>query len=271
MKLICLAFLALSFLIPTHSFAGTRVDVLPRKIVLDDKVRSADVTIMNLGEKTGTVRMELISYSQDGTGTYKILDAPLNPLFDPQKVVRFSPRQFTLPPGGRQKIRLSIQRPADLPDGEYRFHVKATSYDSQESLEGKPVPTKGKSIGVAMNIAVAIPVVVRKGALTTGAKMENISLLAASENEYNKPALKFDILRTGQAGTMGVVTAFWDAAGQEPVEIGRVSNVNIFSEVPKRTMILPLKEIPKGSGNIRVVYTNDFGDKGVFDEVALQN
>lgn len=261
---LCFAFAA------TSSYAGTRVDILPRKIVVDDKARSADVTIMNLGQTTGTVRLSLISYSQDETGTYKALDAPLNAAFNPDTAVRFSPKQFTLPPGGRQKVRLSIQRPANLPDGEYRFHVKAVSYDSKEALLGKPTPSKGNTLSLDVNIAVAIPVVVRKGTLTTGAKIENVSILSPMQNEYQKPALKFDLVRTGQAGTMGNVRAFWDSPGKEPMQIGTVSNVNIFSEVPKRTMVVPLSEIPKGNGSIRLVYTNDYGDKGVFDEAVLQ-
>lgn len=252
------------------SYAGTRVDILPRKIVVEDRARSADITIMNLGQTTGTVRLSIISYKQDETGTYKILEAPLDPKFNPETAVRFSPKQFTLPPGGRQKVRLSIQRPADLPDGEYRFHVKAVSYDTNEAMLGKPTPTNGNALSIDINVAVAIPVIVHKGQLTTGAKIQNVSILSPMQNEFKKPTLKLDIVRTGQAGTMGTVKAFWVAQGKQPVQIGIVSNMNIFSEVQKRTLLVPLSEIPQGGGSIRVVYTNDFGDKGVFDEVVLQ-
>jgi P pilus assembly chaperone PapD len=272
-NLALLCFIIFAVALPVfEAEAKSRVDILPRKIVLDDRARSADITIMNLGESTGTIRLSLLSYRQDEKGIYQILETPLNPAFDPETAVRYSPKQFTLPPGGRQKIRLSIQRPADLPDGEYRFHVKAISYETKEALEGKPVPSRGKTLAVDMNLAVAIPVIVRKGVLTTGAKLENIRLLGPSESEYNKPALQFDIIRTGTAGVLGTAQAFWQpAGGGEPVKIGIVSNVNVFSEVPKRTMIMPLTNgVPSGSGSIRLVYTNDFGDKGVLDEVVLQ-
>ncbi len=270
MKYLVSLFLFLSFVgtVPQQAHAG-RVDILPRKLVLDDRTRSADITILNLGDKTGTLRISLLSYKQDEKGAYQLLDVPLNPAFDPEKVVRFSPKQFTLPPNGRQKIRLSIQRPADLPDGEYRFHVKAVSYDSEAEAEGKPVPTKGSSLALKMNLAVAIPVVVHKGKLTSTAKLENVSLLAPSQNEFNKPALKFDVTRTGTAGVMGTAQVFSDGAGG-PKQIGISSNLNVFSESPKRTVTIPLTEMPQGAGNIRVRYTNDFGDKGVFDEIILQ-
>jgi P pilus assembly chaperone PapD len=264
-------FLILAVILLPSQAQASRVDILPRKIVIEDRARSADITIMNLGEKTGTIRLSLISYRQDEKGVYKLLETPLDPAFNPDTVVRFSPKQFTLPPNGRQKIRLAIQRPADLPDGEYRFHVKAISYDSLEEAEGKPTPSKGNSLALKMNIAVAVPVIVRKGELVSSAKMENITLLAPSQNEYNKSALQLDIVRTGTAGTMGNIQAFWEpAAGGEPVKIAGTSNVNVFAEVPKRTMIIPLREEIKGSGKIRILYTNDFGDKGVFDEVVVE-
>ena len=260
-------FLLLAFLSP----AEARVDILPKKIVLDDKVRSTDITLMNLGDKTGTIRLSIISYRQDESGTYQLLDAPLNPAFDPEKNVRFSPRQFTLPPGGRQKIRLSVQRPADLPDGEYRFHVKAISYDTANPLGNSSSAERGSNLAIDMNIAVAIPVIVRKGDLTSTARIENIGLLGPSENQYGSPALTFDIARTGTAGTLGTIHAFWEPAGSsESLKIAGVGNVNVFGEIPKRTMVIPLHQTIMGAGKIRIRYTSDQGDKGVIDEVVVE-
>ncbi len=262
--IICLAIL----FAPTA--AEARIDILPRKILIDDRARSGDITIMNLGDKTGTIRLSIIAYEQLQDGAYKELDKPLNPAFDPETMVRFSPRQFTLPPEGRQKIRLSIQRPANLPDGEYRFHVKAVSYDTEEEATAqKRNPTRGKSLALKMNIAVAIPVIVRKGNLTSTAKIENVTLIGPSQNQYGKPALQYDIVRTGTAGTMGTVEAFLETPGQEPIKIANSSNLNVFSELKRRTVVTPLKGMPP-AGNIRLRYTSEFGDKGVIDEVVLQ-
>lgn len=270
MKTIISAFILSLAILLAPTAAEARIDILPRKILIDDRARSADVTIMNLGDKTGTIRLSIIAYQQLENGTYKELDKPLNPAFDPATTVRFSPRQFTLPPNGRQKIRLSIQRPANLPDGEYRFHIKAVSYDTEEeATKEKRNPVKGNTLALRMNLAVAIPVIVRKGNLTTTAKIENVTLLGASQNQYGLPALQYDIVRTGTGGTMGSMEAFLEASGQEPIKIASNTNVNVFSEAKKRTVITPLKGMPP-AGNIRLRYTNEFGDKGVIDEVVLQ-
>lgn len=269
MKNIFHALILLSFfaLMPVAAQAA-RVDILPRKIVLDDRQRSADITILNLSDKPSFIRVSMISYRQDEKGLYEELEVPLNPAFDPETAVRLSPRQFSLPAGGRQKIRLAVQKPGDLPDGEYRFHIKTISFDEEDSSVRRS--TKNNSMAVKMNVAVVIPVVVRKGQLTSGAKIENISFVPASQASQGMPAMRFDVVRQGQAGVMGTVRILQQQAGSdEPKQLGITSNLNVFSEVAKRTVEVPLLEMPQ-AGPIRIVYTNDYGDKGVLDEVILQ-
>ncbi len=263
MKFLSLAFVLFAVCFAPLSAQAARIDILPRKILIDDRQRSADITVLNLGDKPNFVRITLMSYKQKEDGTYEEIAVPLNPAFDPERDIRISPKQFTLPAGGRQKVRLSIQKPADLPDGEYRFHVKAISFDEEDSSVRR-TPSKSASIMMKMNVAVVIPVIFRKGELTGGAKMQNISFVPASQAQQGRPALRFDLVRQGQAGVMGTVRAY-----QGDKEIGVMSNLNVFSEVSKRVVEMPLKEVP-AAGPIRLVYTNEFGDKGVIDEIVTQ-
>lgn len=263
MKFSFLAFVLFAVCFAPLSAQAARIDMLPRKILIDDRQRSADITILNLGDKPNFVRITLLSYKQKQDGTYEEISVPLNPAFDPERDVRISPKQFTLPAGGRQKVRLSIQKPADLPDGEYRVHVKAISFDEEDSSVRR-TPSQSASVMMKMNVAVVIPVVFRKGQLTGGAKIGNISFVPASQAQQGQPALKFDVVRTGVAGVMGTMRAY-----QGDKEIGIMSNLNVFSEAPKRVVEMPLNAVP-AAGPIRLVYTNDFGDKGVIDEIVTQ-
>ncbi len=267
MKLLSRILLAVLLCCISVEAHASRVDILPRKILIENRTRSGDLTLLNMGDKTIIVRLELLSYKQNSDGTYETLTGPLNPAFVPENVVRFSPRQFTLPSGGRQKVRLSIQKPANLPDGEYRFHVKATSFDEEEFSVRRPTVEKGSTIGIKTNVAVVIPVVVRQGELTSTANISNVSFVSPNQTGNNKPALKMDITRTGTAGVMGTLVAYSDAGGT-PKEIGRLSNLNVFSEVQTRYVTMPLKEVP--AGRIRVQYVNDVGNKGLIDELVLE-
>lgn len=233
--------------------AAERIDIAPRRIILEPRERSSEITLLNLGDKDGTFRIEILNYRQDENGTYTRLDAPLDPAFPPEDILRLSPRQFTLPSGGRQKVRFSIRKPAELPDGEYRFHILAT----RMSEFGPPAPVgEGeKDVGMIMNISTAIPVVVRHGSTNVTATLSNLHYVAA--NADGKPEMKFTINRTGNISTIGSIKAYWQAPGSEAVEIGGVTNVNVFTEISQRHVAIPLKTALQGNGTIRVVYMND--------------
>ena len=260
-------FTFLTFIAATvfSTYSHARIDILPRKIVMESRDRSAEITVMNLFDEPSMMRVTVIHYRQNEDGTYTRLEKPLSDVFDPDTVARFSPRQFILSPGGRQKIRLSLRKPADLPQGEYRFHVLVTRYDVED--DGGTKSNEGASIQLKMNMGVAIPVVVRQGNLDVSAKMENIRIIPASESSSGKPQLGLTIFRDGSASSIGELQAFWTPKGAKSRKIGEITNMNVFSEIKRRDVVLPLEELPLGAGQLRLIYTND--DGAVYDEVIL--
>ena len=262
MKKTILALLLLTLVIGFAPIAEARIDILPRKIVIDSRERSGELTILNLFQEESTFRMSLLNYRQDENGTYETLETPLNSSFDPANVVRFSPRQFTLTRGGRQKVRLSVRKPADLPEGEYRFHIKA--------LRLAAPPTDGETVSVVANVGVAIPVVVRHGNVEGRASIQNMRLVDQTNTESGKPELHVDIERTGNGSTLGSLDVIWERSGEQPQIIGQISNMNIFTEVSKRYVKIPLRTLPYGSGTVKVVYKNDVKKGEIYDEATLQ-
>ena len=251
------------------AFAHARIDVIPRKIVMDARGHGAEITILNLFNEPGTFRVDLVSMRQNEDGSYTSLEAPLDENFDPEKIVRFSPRQFTLPADGRQKIRLSLRKPADLPDGEYRFHVKALRFANQSNEE----PEQGMRISMSMNVGVSIPVVVRHGELERSvARIECPRIIPVGES--GKPELAATVKRIGDTSTIGSLEVLWEPAGYDEAErIGYIDNMNIFTDITQRYATLPLKYIPQGAGAIRLKYIDNGNDrtKGtVFDEVLIE-
>lgn len=245
--------------------AGDRIDITPRRIIIEPRERSGEMTLLNLGAEEGTFRVAIINYRQDEKGVYTILQGPLNPVFDPEQVIRLSPRQFTLPSQGRQKIRFSIRKPADLPDGEYRFHMIAT----RMSDFGPPAPVgQGqKTVGVTANIGTAIPVIIRHGQTQVKATLTDIEYLAA--NTEGKPEAKVIINRDGNISTIGTIKAYWTPSGGETQEIGIISNMNVFTDIAKRYVAIPLKAPIEGSGSLRIVYTNDKTQE-IYAEASIQ-
>ncbi len=269
MKISRLLLLTLTVLAALTPLAQAKIDLVPRKVVIDGRSKNGEIIILNLGQKPSTFRIGLVNYKQHENGVYEQLEGPLNTAFDPEKIIRLSPRQFTLPPGGRQKVRFSLRTPPDLPKGEYHFHVSAIEF-----TEDAPDPEAGKSkqISVKMNLGVSIPVIYRNGDLTSEAKMSNLTLVSADKTESKLPELQMRIDRKGTAGAAGNLEIFWQPAGGESKRIGVISNMNLFTEINYRDVQVPLDVMPNGTGTIRVRYTEDAGmnKDRVFDEIVLQ-
>ena len=261
MKKFLIIVLLLLLIIPSHSWA--MIDIVPQKIVMEARDRGGDFTILNLFNKPGTFRIELINYEQNENGIYKKLKAPLNPDFDPQKYVRFSPRQFSLPPGGRQKVRLSLRKPSDLPEGEYRFHVKAYRF-----ADANDIDSQNGAVKLLMNTGVVIPVVVRHGNTHSNAKIRNAHFVDTNKNL--KKELHLDILREGSASTIGKIEVLWKKNNNEQEKIGEVSNAYVFTDVTKRKFKIPLHKTPPTEGAVLVRYYDDSNKKKkIFDEVLV--
>jgi len=79
--------------------------------------------------------------------------------------------------------------------------------------------------------------------------------------------MKVTITREGNAGTLGILKIL-QGRGDDTIRIGSIANMNVFTDINTRYVTVPLKEDPRGKGEIRIVYEND--NEEVFDAVDLQ-
>lgn len=247
------------------ALAQGRIDISPRRIVMEPRDRNSEFTLLNMSDEEGTFRVKIIYYKQDENGTYQKLDTSLNPAFDAEQIIRLSPRQFTLPANGRQKVRFSIRKPADLPEGEYRFHLLAT----RMSDYGPPAPVDEgeKIVGMNMNISTAIPVIVRHGNVQVTATLSDADYVAS--NKEGKPEVKVTINRDGNISTLGTIKIYWTPAAGNTQEVGHVTNMNVFTEVNKRYATIPLQAPLQGPGSLHIVYLNE-QNMDIYAETTLQ-
>ncbi len=263
MKTILFAFL-LSFiaLVPD---AHARVDLVPRIVVMQDRDRAAEMTVLNLSNETRDVEIDILDYRQlPPAGNYESLTTLLNPDFNHADIVRFSPRTFVLGPLGKQKVRISLRKPADLPEGEYRFHPRALSYPHNPK---KAEAGDRMRVQVGMNVGIAIPVIVRNGDLKVESKLSDFELLSPQQANMNKPALKFIAHREGTASSIGEIHIQWAKEGTDFQEIGILTNFNVFTELTERVAIVPLSAFPT-SGTMKVTYTDSVTGK-IYDEIIF--
>jgi hypothetical protein len=263
---IYLALLLICVLFPIS--AQARIDITPTRIVMDPRDRSAEITILNLTDKPGTIRIGLINYKQKPDGIYEVLEGPLDAAFNPDNVVRISPRQFTLAPGGRQKVRISLRRDASLPDGAYRFHIKATRFADATELNVGTEDSQAQ-IGIGTNVGIVVPVIVKHGNVETDIKISDVNLVRPPQTKSGKPEIQLKLNRSGNGAVIGSLKAFWEPSnGAQSMLLGERNNMNVFHELAYRQARIPIEGIPGEPGRLRIIYMDDMS-KEILDDVYV--
>lgn len=261
-----------ALLLPFAGSALAQAMIMPLRVTFENRDRTADIVLINPSNTAAvTYKLGWLNRAMTEDGNYKIIEGPLNPEFDPESAILFSPRQVTLPPGGKQKIRLSLRRPADLPDGEYRAHLnlQRVGSGSQRDMKTRGAP-EGVSVKMGMNFGIAIPVIVRQGGpYDTTATIGKPSFVPASADGKQPAKVKFDITRGGKYSANGKVTVFWTPPGDKERQISVRTGVKIYHEISRLEVSMPLEKglTQLTGGSLRIVYEGEDPDEDVkFDE-----
>jgi hypothetical protein len=237
--------------------------IMPIRIYFLGRERMQDMTLVNTSDKAATFRIGWRHQRQVETGGYRPQEEPLNPDYNPEDLIVFSPRQVTLPPGGKQRVRMSLRRPPEMPDGEYRAHIQLQRI-GEVSRKVYEDEKSGVSMGLAVNVGFAVPVVIRQGAYNAAAKLSAPPrFIPAGSEGRQKPTIEFSIDRSGDFSTIGNIAILWSGPGQSEKEIGRLNGVNIYPELTRRIVRIPLNTDSIPAGTIRILYEGDGPDKGV--------
>ena len=244
--------------------AHANITVSPLRVIFDGRTRSAEVMLLNMSTEENTYRIGWVYNKQQENGQYERIDTPLNPDFDPAQFIKFSPRQVTIPPSGRQKVRLSLRKPADLPDGEYRAHMIFQNLPDDNADPSIGPPAEGVSIGFSVTLGFSIPVTVRQGEYDAQVNITNPRFLSPADvgSKETQPFLEITLNRTGKHSTLGRVIVTWDRSEKEGKRVGILNNVSLFPEIGKRITRIPLSENAISGGNLTVTYHGDGPQKG---------
>lgn len=272
MRALSALFLTFVFVILTAGPAMANVMVLPIRVAFGPKDRTQAVTVFNNATTTNTYRLEWKYMKlQEGTGMTEIPESQLPPGPRVPDMIRIAPRQITIPPKSKQVVRLSLRRPADLPDGEYRAYLSIVQLADQSSLPQAP-SGKGTGIHLGVNITLNVPVLVKQGQGTASGKLGKVEFLPPSPQTTNRPSLAVDILRQpGVFSPYGRINVIWQKPDGKTVVVGFIENAYIYPEIERRKYNIPLKpDTAISGGSLRIVWQGikEF-DGQVFDEKII--
>ena len=264
------------------AIAGANLMLTPSRVVFEDRTRSAQVTLMNTGNEAGSFRISFIRQHMTESGEFvKVHDDESGKFSD--QMIRYSPRQITLPPGQSQVVRLMLRKPRDLAEGEYRSHMLFQSIPkaSKSSLESALNNNQeGISIEIIPIVGVSIPIIVRDGKLESRIALKNAHIIPASDANPTA-SIAVDMERSGNQSVYGDFRAIYTPASNQqnnesnkPVVVALANGVAVYTPNTLRQFTIPLNlpaNISLDNGSIRIVFLQSGLDEttGLMAETSL--
>lgn len=222
--------------------------LFPTRIVFDKQQRAAQVELMNQGKTPETYRINLVNRRMGPNGEFIAIDAPGPGEQFAEPLLRYSPRQVTIAPGGSQIVRILLRKPDELAAGEYRSHLQfdrvaeASGASSVEDVARRD----GKDVGVVIQalVGASIPVIVRQG--DTHAKLELSDLAVQPPSAQGPGMLAFQMKREGNRSVYGDLVATFTTTAGVTFEIARAGGVAVYVPNATRRVQLPL-QLPSGN------------------------
>lgn len=224
---------------------AARADLMlfPTRIVFD-KQRAAQVELMNQGQTPETYRIHLVHRRMGPNGEFIAIDSPGPGEQFADALLRYSPRQVTIPPGGSQIVRILLRKPDDLPTGEYRSHLQfdrvaeASGASSVEDVARQG----GKDVGVVIQalVGASIPVIVRQGETQASVRLAELGLLPPGPGA---PAgvLSLQLQREGNRSVYGDLQATFTTAAGVSFDLAKAGGVAVYVPNASRRVQLPLQ------------------------------
>jgi hypothetical protein len=157
--------------------------VAPTAVFMDERSRSAQITVGNSGDspEEATVELQFGFLDADSAGTpyIRFVDDPGPEFPSAAQWIRAFPQRMRLEPKSQQIVRLLARPPENLPDGEYWTRMIVTG-------RGAPlrVATGDSAVRAAVNLEIRLVTSVsyRKGRVSTGVVLRGIHVEAEGDS-----------------------------------------------------------------------------------------
>jgi|GEM_PF-1324678 len=235
------------------------ITITPVEIMFGGRDRYKDITLVNTGDTVKNYEMKFVYHKMTPEGAYVFVEGLGEEEFDLSKHIVFSPRKVRLEPGAKQRVRLALRRPAEIPLGDHHvglmFESKALEKNTTD--DDIQLETGQAKAGMVINVSYSIPVILREG------DPDNTVEFGQLEFERNKGSGLLDALVTikrvpegnpyGVLGYLGVYHI--DSDGNEE-KVGELINPHVFPEVDSRTFRVIIKKDIDG-GSLRFVLSKE--------------
>lgn len=242
--------IAMMILILMSPFCYADLQVFPLRVVLTEKNRSEQVSLRHTGPKPMQYRISAVYYRMEKDGSMNKIDTPTKDDKFAGELLRFSPKQVVLNPNTEQVVRIMLRLPAQLPDGEYRAHLRFEGVgDADDKLVSTSKNEAGGSMSLKAHMAIAIPILVRKGNVTSNVSFSDLKI---KKDATGKPAFSVLMKKTGDASAYGDIQLVNLTKSGKTKIAGEINGISSY--IPERILNYPLNGESLESGTLRLIY-----------------
>jgi hypothetical protein len=224
---------ALALLATPGRAAWANLQVFPTRLLLTDTQRSAHLSMRLTGNQAERFRITTQFYRMKPDGALEKIDQTVVADRSAQKMLRFSPRVVDLTPGQEQVVRVMSFSSEPLEDGEYRAHLFFEPAEPDAGSAAAEASKKALSLKLQARIAIAIPVIVRRGRTTTTAVLSDLRWIMR-EKSGNSDAFEANLQKSGNGFLYGDIELFYKAKGQpKPASVFTATGVASYIDQRK--------------------------------------
>ncbi len=250
-----LLLLALMSLVPAPARADASLFIYPTFVVFEGNQRSAEITLTNRGDQTGTFETSWSNMTMTPEGGLMKYEGQAP--WSVQSYVRYSPRRVTLAPAESQIVKIALRRGQDVPEGEYYSHFRVLALNSQDSSAEQAdadEPAAVSGVTIKARTAIAIPIIWRNSRATSSASIESVRI----DRDANR--LTVTVRRHGQLSVRGYLHLFETAPDGTRSSLAEPVPLIIYPSIEARTIAIAVKDdviagsLPRGT---EVYYSPD--------------
>ena len=242
-------------------FSGTskaQVGIAPAAVFINGR-GVGSTTIMN----TGTVAMEVgISFQfgypdelPDGRLMMVYDDSVRKMKYALDGMIRAYPKSFTIPPGGKQVVRMQVRPTGATEAGVYFTRVKVSSQPQVAEI-GENDPSEGLATQITMRFEQVVAAFYKSGSVNTGIEVTKLRS-TFFENQFQ---LEYEFNRTGNAPFLGsMVTEVLKANDEVVLRYSRPVAL-YFDGCRKLGFQLGDKKMESGTYSVRLSFTTERSD-----------
>jgi hypothetical protein len=239
-----------------HAAEAQGVIVAPHAVYLDHRTRSASITLYNPGSDPAEVTISsMFGYPVTDSVGHFTLELPDS--VDPSMPsatgwIEAFPRRMTIPPLQRQTVRLLARPPLGLTDGEYWSRVMISAKGGAVPVTG--ADTAGIAIGLALEVRTIIPLIYRKGQLTTGVTLSDLRTQVVGDSL----AVRVKLERQGSSAFFGTVKG--TLLSQSGASVANIQfPVAVYYDADP-VFMMPLTGQPAGNYRLRIEAATERND-----------